>query len=318
MREAVARNFQQERILVDYNLSTRQFEVHTSNATCLELEVRKDGRILGTGIKTGNDFAAQPDVGVHIYVAQLRKCPPLSGSKIMTGLLDALAACVDGAQTIGLLDAAQLYVRQRSYKPGVLCNLDYSPFLMLATGDTYYNQFGFFSTSHDADKRHNASLIDQAFGTTVAELLNNYQQYADDEEKEWLVNTITNAVLGRPSSLRDLFGIEHLDYASSTRQIFSAIRESKAIHEMVLDEDDCSDPAFVWIRAVVTLFTYSRGGLRFDQYLEKPVVPAAVTDDNPQDKKKRTRGGQQRQTRRRRRYTATTMRRKSRHRVQRQ
>jgi hypothetical protein len=279
MRTAVRRySPQRGTIWVDY--TNLHFEVRTAvgTAPCLKLEVRKDGRVLGTAdTKTENEFATKPDVGVHIYVAQLNKCPPvLSGAKIMTGLLDALAACVDGARTIGLLDAAQLFIPQQQTKLGGICDLHYSPFLILATGESYYNQFGFFSANHDADKRHNAALIDLPFGTTVATLLKDHRAKGErmsEEEAIRLADTVRTAVLDRPSALRDLFGLDHLDYESSTRQIFAAIHGSKQIHAMSLN-DDCSDPAFVWIQAVVTLFTV--GGLRFDEYVEKPVAIAPV------------------------------------------
>lgn len=333
-----------------------QFMVREPNAmfACLELEVRKaNGIVIGSGgrRKTLNDYAQPKPLdgdGLHIYVAQLRKCPPkFSGALLMTNLLPKLAECVPGAQSIGLLDAASVFLNQLHHDDDKdakhFCTVEYSPFLILATGQTYYNQFQFYSLEHDEETRHNAALIDdEPFGSTITMLLARFKAdlaaadppQTEDQRKHrrkmlQLARTVERDVLQKPDSLRHLFGIAHLDYAASTtREIFATLREDEVLKNMTLDAD-CSDPPFVWLDAVIMLFVHVRGGLRFDRYVEKsllpppppaagpssaawplPPLPPPLPPPKHQKKRRTTKGGgksqRRRQKRPRRRRSTTT------------
>lgn len=351
--ECMRKAMKPHRLLVEY--LDYQFMVREPNAmfACLELEVRKaNGIVIGSGgrKKTLNDYAPPKplDGGLHIYVAQLRKCPPkFSGPKLMTELLPELEACVPGAQSIGLLDAAAVYLNQLHNEDPtklIFCTVEYSPYLILATGETYYNQFGFYSPEHDEETQHNAALIDdESFENTVTTLLTRFKadlakaaapttEKGEQHRREMLqlARTVERDVLQKPDSLRNLFGIAHLDYASSTtHQIFAALRKDKELKKMTLSAD-CSDPPFVWLDAVIMLFVHAGGGLRFDRYVEKslllpaappppmsaePISVVAMPPLPPSPPKKRIKGGrrhtQQRRRRlkmRRRRVASTTIR----------
>lgn len=129
------------------------------------------------------------------------------------------------------------------------CGFSYSNFLVLATGESYYNMFGYRRRKTDAkDRAHNAALISRPFARVVHWLY--YKKPLEIDQGDPAFDRLMERALGgcAPPACLAKLGVS---YANTTQELFGAIHRANILHDI----DDCdNDPRAKWIEAVLDLF----------------------------------------------------------------
>ena len=204
------------------------------------------------------DITTSSENGPYIQLYVLNKCDQFSGRQLL--LLIKQFAIAIHAHCIKLIDGSERCVN----KSTVSCCIDYAAFTIMATGQSFYNLYGYQSKNHQSDILHNQTLIDdKPFNAMLQHYYSNYKQGNCPYKltrilKRMDADVIDSLLLKSDEMCSSLFS-DYDKNTTTTRELFGAIRKSNIIHSLT----ECDDPRMIWLSVVVYLFRLSIGGIQY-------------------------------------------------------